>query len=171
MPPASPPAPAPSIWKRAQHPAQRDPTLRTRGKTHPLFHSAPGLDVRRARSAPKEEHSHRGIASFSHTPGGRREPVEGQKTRDQLACSAYRRRLPQLGALGRAHVSNWSTPQGTPPHWWPQKPTPLGEDGSAARSGGCPRPQMPWGVSGKSRGSAQKKPTAEKYARRARKFR
>jgi hypothetical protein len=47
------------------HPAQRDPALRTRGKTHPLFHSAPGLDVRRARSAPKEENSHRGIASFS----------------------------------------------------------------------------------------------------------
>jgi hypothetical protein len=43
-----------------------------------------------------------------------------------------------------------------PPHWWPQKLTPwtpLGDDGSAARPGGCPRPQTPWGVSGKSRGS------------------
>src|SRR4029077_561045 len=33
------------------------------------------------------------------------------------------------------------------------KLTPLGDDGSAARFGGCPRPQAPWGISGKSRGS------------------
>jgi hypothetical protein len=44
------------------------------------------------------------------------------------------------------HTSRTGRPPRGPPSLVTPKADPLGDDGSAARSGGCPRPQAPWGV-------------------------